>query len=235
MPSDLVELISGLPFAASLAFAVAVGELRRGRRRRALNESLHELRRPLQRLALAAPARAEAVDDSLRTIGDALDRLDREINGGLAPRTLGRFSARPLLEQVVGRWRRGGEDDDPVLRWEGPPVELDGDRDEVERALDNLIANAREHGGAPVAITALPVGDRLRLAVVDRGSSGPGGRRAGPAAVIEQLTGRRRRGHGLRIVRRVAAAHGGSFELRRDGSETEAVLELPLAGGTGAS
>jgi len=45
-----------------------------------------------------------------------------------------------------------------------------------------------------------------------------------------RLAGRRRHGHGLRIVRRVAARHGGSFRLRRSPSGTEACLELPLSG-----
>lgn len=232
MPSDLPELLSAWPFAASLALAAALGELRRGRRRRALNEALHELRRPLQRLALA-PEPAAAGRDSLPAIDAALERLDRTINGGLAPRRRGRFAVLPLLERVAARWR-GAEGVDPVLRWQGPPAELDGDPGEVERALDNLIANAREHGAAPVAITALPNGDRLRLAVVDGGRGGTA-RRARWSALPRRLSGRDRRGHGLRIVRRVAAAHGGRFELRQRRGGTEAVLELPLARRTGDS
>ncbi|MFN8161500.1 MAG: hypothetical protein U0R52_10725 [Solirubrobacterales bacterium] len=38
------------------------------------------------------------------------------------------------------------------------------------------------------------------------------------------------RGHGLAVVRRVAAAHGGRFALDRGAIRSVAVLELPLAG-----
>jgi hypothetical protein len=43
---------------------------------------------------------------------------------------------------------------------------------------------------------------------------------------------RRRHGHGLRIVRRAAARHGGSFRLRRSADGGEALLDLPLTGGS---
>ena len=45
---------AGVPFGLSLAFAVAGERFRSTRRRAALNEALHELRRPLQALSLAA-------------------------------------------------------------------------------------------------------------------------------------------------------------------------------------
>ena len=47
--------------------------------------------------------------------------------------------------------------------------------------------------------------------------------------MIARLSGRRRHGHGLPVVRRVAAAHGGRFVLRRSEQGSLAVLELPLA------
>lgn len=50
----LAEFVAGWPVAASLAVAVVAQGLRAGRHRTALNEALHELRRPLQAIALAA-------------------------------------------------------------------------------------------------------------------------------------------------------------------------------------
>jgi len=44
-----------------------------------------------------------------------------------------------------------------------------------------------------------------------------------------RLSGRARHGHGLRLVRRTAARHGGSFALHLGEQGTSAVLELPLA------
>ncbi|MEZ5078539.1 MAG: ATP-binding protein [Solirubrobacterales bacterium] len=230
---ELVELLAGWPFAASLAVAFAAGGARGARRRRALNEAVHELRRPLQALALAPAAAGSSVASSLWIAGLALERLDREINGGAPVGQPRRFPVGPLLEEVAASWRsRGGPGPEAVeLRREGRTLELVGDRGEIGRALDNLLANAFEHGGPRVEIAAAPCGGRLRLAVVDDGGGRPGVRRpASFGATFAGLSGRNRRGHGLRIVRRVAAAHGGSFELRRAGTATEAVLELPLAG-----
>ena len=47
--------------------------------------------------------------------------------------------------------------------------------------------------------------------------------------MIARLSGRQRHGHGLAVVRQVAAAHGGRFVLRRSEQGSLAVLELPLA------
>jgi signal transduction histidine kinase len=58
----------------------------------------------------------------------------------------------------------------------------------------------------------------VRISIGDGGPtpSGPAGRRRDP-----------RRGHGLRIVGRIARDHGGRFLFDRSPSGTEAVLELP--------
>src|SRR3954470_5553849 len=85
MAVEFAEVAAGLPVAASLALAGGITNLREGRRRAALNEAVHELRRPLQVLSLALPADASAaapVKSSLRLATVALDRLDQEINGG---------------------------------------------------------------------------------------------------------------------------------------------------------
>jgi len=48
-------------------------------------------------------------------------------------------------------------------------------------------------------------------------------------AVVRRLRTRGRRGHGLDVVARVAAEHGGRFLVRHDDRGTAATLELPLA------
>ena len=53
MTMELAEIAAGLPLAASFALAGGINTLREGRRRAALNEAMHELRRPLQALSLA--------------------------------------------------------------------------------------------------------------------------------------------------------------------------------------
>jgi len=231
---EVAEIVAAWPLGASLATAVAVHGLREGRRRTLLNEAVHELRRPLQALALALPADSatEPAAGSLRMAASALERLEREING--EPRGLGRapLPMRPLLEAAVARWTAraalgGGS---VRLRWRAGEAEVLGDRSLLAQALDNLIVNAIEHGGPEVVVAAARNGGELRLAVIDRGRGRPPASRrrrsAGPGA---RLSGRRRHGHGLKVVRRTAAAHGGDFRLQVSALQTRAVLVLPLA------
>jgi signal transduction histidine kinase len=237
MKLELAQLASVWPLGASLAAAVAVRGLRVGRRRTALNEALHELRRPLQVLALTVPATEQpapaALQGSVQMAATALERLDREINGEPAALARVPIAARSLLDSAVGRWQArvtlaGGS---LALRWRAGEAVVSGDRCELARALDNLIANAIEHGGPEVVVEAVADAGRLRVAVVDSGRGlSAEARRESSAPLLARLTGRRRRGHGLRLVRRAAAAHGGEFRLRSSERGTEALLELPLAG-----
>jgi signal transduction histidine kinase len=74
--------------------------------------------------------------------------------------------------------------------------------------------------------------------VIDDGiAARPASRRGTPSEILARLTGRNRRGHGLEVVRSVAAKHGGRFALRHADDGSVAVLELPLAaaGGTRAA
>jgi signal transduction histidine kinase len=234
---ELAQVVAAWPFGASLATAIAVRGLREGRRRNALNEALHELRRPLQALALAVPdsqpAAPSAAQWSVQMAATALERLEREINGAPVSGGPARapMQARPLLESAVGRWKArvalaGGS---LALRWRAGEAIVDGDRCEIGQALDNLIVNAIDHGGPEIVVDARTSSGRLSVAVVDSGRlSRPDSRRESPAELIARLSGRRLHGHGLRVVRRTAAAHGGDFRLQLSERGTEAVLELPL-------
>jgi len=106
---ELGQVVAAWPLGASLAAAVAVRGLRVGRRRTALNEALHELRRPLQALALAAPGAHQvepaAIQGSVQMAATALERLEREINGGAVAPERVPLPSRPLLDAAVGRWR----------------------------------------------------------------------------------------------------------------------------------
>lgn len=233
MDLSLSQVAAGWPLAASLAVLLA-GGVYDGRRRSALNECLHELRRPLQVLALAGPGPAapEGAESCLRLASQALERLDREINGRPAVSRPGPVGAEPLLRVALARWRpraelRGGS---LRLRWRAGTVAVFGDRARLEQALDNLLVNALEHGGPRVEVEARREEGAVAIAVVDSGLPSrrrPGREREGALA---RLSGRRRHGHGLRLVRRVAAEHGGEFELRRGTERTEAVLRLPALG-----
>jgi signal transduction histidine kinase len=228
---------AGWPLAGALAMALVGERLRAGRRRQALNRALHELRRPLQLLALRPATPLSAGSSApLELAIAALSQLDRQINGG-GPDSRRLVSGRELVGGAVGRWRARANvcGASIALRWRagGAPVIADPVR--LSQALDNLIVNALEHGGPNVIVEARAAGDRLRISVVDDGRAArPASRVGAPAEVIGRLTGRRRHGHGLEVVRSVAAAHRGRFALQRSERGSVAVLELPLAGAGGA-
>jgi signal transduction histidine kinase len=220
----MIELLEGAgwPLALTCASVLVVDRLRTGRRRSRLNTALHELRRPLQALVLGGPRRSQ-----LELAVAALADLDREINGG-EPAAAMPVAVQRLAEDAVERWRA-------VAARAGRGIELTGSANgsrvvcrpaAIARALDNLIANALEHGIGPIRVEARVAAGRLRLRVVD-------GAGAGTAAVPgERIRARRRdprRGHGLRAVAQIATEHGGRFAACRHAGGASAVIELPLA------
>lgn len=232
--TEVAEIVAGWPLAATMAAVVAAQGLRAGRRRSALNEALHELRRPLQAIALAgggSDGAPPALTSSMRLAAAALERLDHEVNGGGLRRPAEAIEVRPLVEAALRRWRAratmaGGS---LSLRWRAGRAVVIGDRVELSQALDNLIVNAIEHGGPTISIDARPHKGRVRIVIADSGrASRPAARRDTPSEVIARLSGQRR-GHGLAVVRQVAAAHDGRFALRRSERGSLALFELPLA------
>jgi len=194
------------------------------------------VRRPLQAIALATgqgPAELPRIESSVQLATAALEQLDREINGEAAKGTPDLLAVRPLLESAVGRWKSRANmvGDSLALRWLAGEAFVRGDRSWLAQALDNLIVNAIEHGGPSIVVEAQLRGDRLRVSVADSGRAlRPESRLESPADVVSRLLGRRRHGHGLGVVRRVAAEHDGRFVLRCSEQGSLAVLELPLAG-----
>ncbi len=232
---ELAEIAVGWPLAASMAGVVAAQGLRAGRRRSALNEALHELRRPLQTIALASGGgrgSPPTVESSVQLAAAALERLDREVNGSTLERPPEAVEVRPVVEAAVRRWAArtslgGGS---LSLRWRAGRTVVVGDRTSLAQALDNLIVNAIEHGGPTITVDARPHRGMVRIVIADDGrASRPVARRETPAEVIARLSGRRRHGHGLTVVRQVAAAHRGRFALRRSERGSLALLDLPLS------
>jgi signal transduction histidine kinase len=230
MAVELAEIAAGLPMAASFALAGGISSLRAGRRRTALNEAMHELRRPLQALSLALPTDPkgqDAVDSSLRLAAAALDRLDREINGDIAELEVDLVPFMSLLEEAVGRWspRAVAAGGGVRLRWVSDEQWVKGSGIELTQAVDNLINNAIEHGGGEVTIEGRREGIWLLVSVRDRGGKGSHARHS---LRRSRHGSRSRHGHGLRVVARVVRTHGGSFSLRPAQSGIEARLRLPL-------
>jgi len=229
MAVELAEVAAGLPVAASLALAGGITNLREGRRRAALNEAVHELRRPLQVLSLSLPtdsSPAASVESSLRLATVALERLEREVNGDGLEEAVMEISVRHLIEEAAQRWRGAAASRERSVEIEsnGDLTFVEGDRFSLSQALDNLLSNAIEHGGGKVRIAERRQGDRVRISVTDGGAKST----VRSKSRRPHGNGRNRRGHGLRVVARIARRHGGSFTLRRTAHGAEAILQLPV-------
>lgn len=240
-------------FIGSLILLIVVRELRTAHRRTALNRALHELRRPLQVLALSGSgptgsvglqrlpgfpnlAGAATTDrdstlpvwQAIRALGD----LDRELNGGSPGVNREELIAcRLMADSCVRRWQSrahlaGAE---VQLRWIGPDALVRGDGAALSGALENLIVNSIEHGGPEITVNAFTVGRKVRIEVLDNGRSGrPDGGRGSPSEVIARLRGAERHGHGLDVVGRTARRHGGKFEIELTDTGSKAVIVLPV-------
>jgi hypothetical protein len=223
--SALAELGAvGWPLGLILAAVVVGDRLREARRRVALNRAMHELRRPLQALALtpASPSERRAIEAAGLALA-ALDDLDREINGSRRASTARPVACRTLVESAVERWRGAAakERRSLELHWRAGTATVMADPCGVSQALDNLLANAIEHGGLRVWVEAAICVGGVRISV-----SNTTGRTPVPAGPAHQDP---RRGHGLRVVASIAAAHGGRFAVCRSAEVWAAILELPLA------
>lgn len=218
-------MIEVAAIAALLFAAVVVVELARWltaqRRRVRMNRAMHELRRPIQSLALAIGGEGSdlaAAEGWFEQVRHALDDLDAEINGRPRPVTA---AAVPLGELAAGlerRWRSQG------VRVDSPPSGpvLTADGAALGAALDNLVSNALCHGGGPVSVRAFAAPGVARFEVRD-GGAGAG---HGPARAADP-----RHGHGLAVAAGTAVAHGGMLgpPCRVGDGSTVATLTLPVA------
>jgi signal transduction histidine kinase len=171
------------------------------------------LARRLERVARAEhEIRGAATALGLILRGDAarfqLDRLAagladlRDARGAGAPgRASGAAEVGKLLDAALAPW---GFRRSPL-----PPLRVAGDRGRLAQAVGNLVANAAEHGGGELDVTARPAGaGRVRL---------------------ELRNPRRDRGRGLAIAELAAREAGGSLDVAVEGDEVVAALELPAA------
>ena len=114
-------------------------------------------------------------------------------------------------------------------------IRVTADRQQLARAVRNVAANAAQHGGGSVSVTAEEGGREVRLRISD---AGPGIAEADLPYVFERFyradPSRRANsggGIGLTIARELLAANGGSIEVERTGPHgTTFLIRLPRVG-----
>ncbi len=217
-----------------------LGSLERSReaQRRLVADASHELRTPLTALQgnVAYLARHGATPELVSDLQGDTERLVRLADDLIAVSR--EESAAPpadevALDQLVASLAAG----DPQVAVTAQLVRVRGDRAALERAISNLVQNARLHGpaGGTITVTARHSGDRALVTVCDEG---PGLDPADREQAFERFWrgdhDRTGSGLGLAIVRATAERHGG--RAFADGScftiELPALRELSKSSAT---
>jgi two-component system, OmpR family, sensor kinase len=199
----------------------------RAAEQRFVGDASHELRTPLTALRgnLAYVKRHGADREVLEDIEADAARLSALLDDLLA---LAREdAAAPVRGEPVDLAALAHEAADTGTDVVAEPVIVRGERPALERAVGNLVQNARKHGppGGQITVTVEREGDRARLTV---GDEGPGLSRDQAEHAFERFwrapdTRGEGSGLGLAIVRAIAERHGGRATV--DGSRF--TIELP--------
>ena len=232
-----------------------VREIRRNEQHDAfINAVTHELKTPVASIRLYLETlQTRAVDEAKRAefyrimLADSerlLETIEQVLRTGRMGQSVAKLNLTPieintLVEQCLERARLLHSVSEQTFRFTpGPPVTIQGDPDEVQSALTNLIDNALKYSGPKSEIVieaAVEGGEFVTLRVRDQG---PGLEKSELKRVFKrfyrvqgQLAARvKGTGLGLYIVRAVAKRHGGRAWAESEGSGRGStfVLQLPL-------
>ncbi len=194
----------------------------------------HELRTPVARIRFAVQMVEDMTEDGgirrqLQGIDADIEELDALVDEILTYARLGgdpgqgqvlsreSLDCREMARRVVETLAPLHGDLDLVLV-PGPPVETEADPRYLQRALQNLVANACRHANGRVEVRLTQEPWALRIDVEDDGPGVPVEAREGifkPFARLDDSRTRRSGGYGLglSIVQKVMAWHGGSVAV----------------------
>lgn len=189
----------------------------------------HEIRTPLGHMRVIAElaragetAKLAELEREIMDVDTLVDQLmasSRLDFSTLAPRPL------DLADVCLRALERAGLAAD-LLEVDTDDSEVSGDAMLLTRAVGNLLENARRHGGGVAAVQIERDGDRLRIAVSDRG---PGFSDEALAHAFERFRGggKGSLGLGLALVKRIAEAHGGTARAENlRGGGARVLLEI---------
>jgi signal transduction histidine kinase len=218
--SDAGDEIAGL--ARTLNDMLGALERAREAERRFLADASHELRTPLTALLgnVAYLARHGATDELVTELEQDTSRLAKLADDLLA---LSREEAAAPPDELVRLDELARSTEGTDVR-ASAPVSVRGDRAALERALENLVENARRHGEGRITVEAGATNGVASLVVSDEGNGL--GADEEEQAFARFWRGRDRAdgsGLGLAIVRATAERHGG--RAYADGARF--TIELP--------
>ncbi len=215
-----------------------------GRRQRGfVADAAHELRSPLTSMraqlevASQHPDRADWRRLSEGALADTL-RLGRMVEDLLA---LARLDERPaaiqsrelelgeVAREVAGRLPEAGAE--VTLDLDGG-ARVRGDRQSLDRAVQNLLDNAVRHAASRVEVSVACEGGLAVLAVADDGPGIPAADRERVFERFTRLDDARSREHGgaglgLAIAREIVRAHGGELTAEDGAPGARLVMRLP--------
>jgi signal transduction histidine kinase len=210
------------------------------RQREFVSDASHELRSPVAsiRTELEVALRDPAAADWLAVASNALaenERLERLVDDLLTLARLDEGSV-PAAEDVdledVAR-EEASRLRDARVTLDCTPARVHGNREQLARAVRNLLENASRYAEERISVEVSAEGGDAVVAVAD---DGPGIPAADRERVFERFTrldeDRARKGGGvglgLALVRAIAEAHGGRASAVEDGSGARLVVRLPL-------
>ncbi len=187
--------------------------------------ALRRERSPEEYRATLAEVEAEVI--RLGEVVEALLTLSRSDSGELHVRA-GTFDVGAVAAEAA---RGARPDRGATLVLPEASALARGDALLTRRVLDNLIDNARRHGGPGVEVRVAPADDVVAVSVTD---DGPGLPPAVRARLFERFNreqgGPEGHGLGLAIAHALTAAQGGALRLEDAPGRTRFVMELPRAG-----
>ncbi len=198
----------------------------------------HDLRTPLSRIRLALELGDAHTDEGRAAMAADIEEIDAIVRQFIDYVRSGReespkeIELAPLVQEVVqangGNMKNWTMQINATPRITVTPLAL-------QRALANLVVNARRHAAPPYTATLVsPDADHVAITITDEGTGIPLDlhRRIGEPFLTRESRTRTGSGLGLAIVSRIIRRHGGRLELlARQPRGTMARIILPLKAG----